>query len=210
MAGHNLMENTIDTRPTLELTGSTIAVTQAVVERLEAEFKGKVSALDKVSAVTRHKGRFNSPEEIKKEVTGSGCIRVTALNVSQVRREAGSIVGLVKFVAFVMTNDQFGKNRDQRAEVISGKLGVLLSQAEFTRSLGKIAFNKVSQVSWQNLYSAALDDLGVALWSVDWSQECRLDQPISLAQLDDFLQCNAQIGPDDGAHIRADIQLERG
>lgn len=202
------MDKHINTRPTLALTGSTIAITQVVVDAIAAQFKGNIKALDKVTTVTRHKARFNTAQEIKKEVTGSGCIRVTALNVTNTRREAGAVVGQVKFVAFVMTNDQFGKNRDIRAELIAGKLGVAISQPDFTKGLGKVAYRPVSQSSWQNLYSSALDDLGVALWSVEWSQEYRLDVPLNLEDLDDFLSCNAQMAAAQGApSCDAQIQL---
>ncbi|MDF2186149.1 hypothetical protein O1O06_15505 [Grimontia hollisae] len=182
-------------RPQLDITGTTLAITAAAVQALH-HFKGE--APNQVGSINRHKGRFASPDAVKKEVTHYGVIRVAALNVSHVRREAGSMVGLVSLVAFVMTTDHFGHHRDERAEVISSQLALFIASQDWTPAFGRTAYKPADRVTAQNLCTEALDDIGVAIWSVSWQQECRLNVPVDLSSLDDFLTVQLDT-PDEGS-----------
>ncbi len=197
-----------NTKPELNVSHSTIALAEIVAQNLRVKFIGTGKELHKVSSVERHKKRFDNVQDIKKEVSGTGCIRITAVNVQSTRKESGYTVGSVKFVAFIMTNDQYGQNRDQRAELIAGQLGVALTTAAFNLSLGKMSHKAISSASWQNLTTHALDDIGVAMWAVEWSHECRLNVPLELNLLDDFLTCELTALQAEGApQLEAEIAL---
>lgn len=198
------------TKPTLDVNHSTIALAEVIAQRLRLSFLGNAKTLDKVTSIERHKKRFDSVTDIKKEVTGTGCIRITAVNVQSTRKEAGYTVANVKFVAFIMTNDQYGQNRDQRAELIAGKLGVKLTTPDFNQSIGPMAHKAIDSASWQNLTTNALDDIGVAMWAVEWSQACRMNVPLNLDLLDDFLTCGVLATQAKGApELEAEITLNQ-
>lgn len=173
------------TRPQLSIEGSTLAVTAAVVNAL-SKFKG--SAPNEVASIHRHKGRFSTPDAVKKEVTNFGSIRIAALKITDVRREAGSMVGRVSLVAFVMTTDHFGHHKDERAEVIATRVALFISGLNWTKEMGRTAYTKAQKVDAQNLCTESLDNIGVAIWSVSWSQDCCLNVPVDLTGMDDFLQ----------------------
>ncbi|PMN91374.1 hypothetical protein [Enterovibrio norvegicus] len=196
----------MSTRPQLDITGTSLAITAAVVQAL-ATFKG--DAPDEVGSINRHKGRFATPDAVKHEVTHYGALRVAALNVSQVRREAGSLVGMVSLVAFVMTTDHYGHHRDERAEVISSKLAVFISGQDWSQALGRTAYKQPERVSAQNLCTEALDNIGVAIWSVSWQQECRLNVPIDLTTLDDFLTMQLDTPAQDNPALSATFTMRQ-
>ncbi|MNH37449.1 hypothetical protein D3C79_983560 [compost metagenome] len=52
-----------------------------------------------------------------------------------------------------------------------------------------------------NLYTTAIDKLGLAIWSVTWRQDWPLDDPIDEATLDDFLRFNFKAELADGAPV---------
>lgn len=189
-------------RPDFDVSNSTVAVTKAVVDAL-VSFQGNETEIAKVTSVKRHRGRFATPEAVKREITGNGAIRVAALNVTNVRKEAGSLVGTVALVAFVLACDLYGYDRDARAEVIASKLAVTVAKQDWPKVLGRTAYKQAQQVATQNLCTDALDKVGVAIWSVSWTQECRLNEPVNLSTLDEFLCLELDSTVADGAPILA-------
>lgn len=197
-------------KPELDPSNSTVVLTQIIVNALKAKFLGPAKELEKVTSIERHKKRFDSVQDIKKEVSGTGCIRVTAIKVSNVRRDAGYTVGLVSYVAFVMCNDQYGSNRDLRAEVIASRLGAEILNPSFSKALGDVAHKAIESADWQPLNTTALDDIGIAMWAINWQQECRLNAKVDINKLDDFLTCGLTAETADGApSIQAEFKLQQ-
>ncbi|MDM4957695.1 hypothetical protein QT333_01745 [Escherichia coli] len=65
-------------RPGLRTPGSTVAAAERIVAWLKTALQGKTP--DRADVVERHIGQFNSPEEVKRYLSGrTGCIRVAAL-----------------------------------------------------------------------------------------------------------------------------------
>lgn len=198
----------MDQKPELETHNSTIEAVEFVVKALKAKFEGVQKELHKVTSVERNKHRFDTLEAVKKEVTGTGSIRVIAQKVEHQRREGGYQVGKVHFVAFVMTNDQFGKNRDLRAELIAGRLGTYVTSPVFSQALGKLAHEQVISSDWQNLTTNAFDGIAVSMWAVTWQQECRLNVPLDVDLMDEFLTLGLTVSQgDDTPELKADIKL---
>ena len=189
-------------RPQLNIDGTTLAITASIVKAL-LTFKGNKP--DEVGSVNRHKGRFSTPQAVKKEVTNYGAIRVAALNITNVHREAGTMIGKVSLVAFIMTNDHFGHHRDERAEVIASKVALEISSADWTKRMGRAAYNRPENVNMQNLCTEALDDIGVSIWSVSWTQHCNFSVPVDLSGLDDFL--SVQLDTKNNPPLSASILL---
>lgn len=176
------------TRPTLLTTGCTVAAAENIVAWLKPVIEG--DAPDRVYAVERHIGAFNTPAEVKAYMSDrDGSVRLAALRVRNIRHRAGGTVGDVTWAAYVMASDQWGYSRDTRAEVIVGKLARRIAAPDATK--GMKAERAASSINAENIYSGSLNDLGVTMWSVTWEQEYRLDEEINLAELPDFLRLGA-------------------
>ncbi len=80
-------------RPELRTPGSTVAAAERIVAWLKTALQGKTP--DRADVVERHIGQFNSPEEVKRYLSGrTGCIRVAALRVRISTRAVGCPVWL--------------------------------------------------------------------------------------------------------------------
>ncbi|WP_418114573.1 hypothetical protein RJD40_20795 [Vibrio scophthalmi] len=194
----------------LDVSHSTIVVAETVAKLLATKFQGTAKELHKVTDVQRHAKRFDTLNDVKSTITGTGTIRVIARRVQNVRREAGYTIGDVQFVAFILVNDQYGENRDQRAELIASRLGVEVLSPSFSQSLKKFAHKAVSSCQWENITTQAFDEIGVSMFAVQWSQECRLNVPVDESEMDDFLVAfmTADIAAD-APLMEAKIELEQ-
>ncbi len=172
------------TRPDFSVDGSTVYACNEIVSYLKPLLEGGVSDIDKVATVERHIGRFNTPEEVKRWVSKrDGGIRIAALSVLGYEYIGGRIVGNVQFAGYVFTTDQYGFEKDTRCEVIAGRMVKEL----LGKSAPTTAYAKAENFKAQNLYSDKIDDLGVAIWAVSWTQQWYLDVPLDETTLDDFL-----------------------
>ena len=170
-------------RPDFNTTGSTVWACEEIVNYLKPILEGEVREVGKIQTVERHVGRFDTPAEVKRWLSNrDGGVRVAALRTSGNEVIGGRLIGLVDFVAYIFTADQFGYPRDARAEVIAGKLVNSLVR----KSVPTSAYEKASNVRSDNLYSGKIDELGVAIWTVTWSQKWRLDEELDLTTLDEF------------------------
>lgn len=175
----------MSTRPSFNVTGSTVWACQQIVEYLKPVLEGNDRDIDKVQTVERHIGKFDTPADVKRWLSNrDGGVRVAALRVPQYETIGGRLIGDVNFVAYVFTTDQFGYEKDTRAEVIVGKIAGLLLE----RGALPTAYSKAMAVRSDNLYTTKIDELGVSVWSVTWSQKWYLDEAIDPETLDDFLR----------------------
>lgn len=174
----------MSTRPSFETAGSTVYACQQVVEYLKPLLEGGERDIDKVEVVERHIGRFNTQDELKRWMgSRDGGIRIAALNVTNYEKIGGDIVGTVSMAAYVFASDKFAYSRDERAEVIAGQLVI----AMMASSMPPNAYGNAMNIRCDNLYSDKIDNKGVAMWSVTWSQKWQLNVPIDLSKLDDFI-----------------------
>lgn len=194
-------------RPDFVTTGSTVYAVNEIVSYLTPLLTGNEDDIDKVSEITRHVGRFDKPDEIKNWMSRKdGGIRIAALRVRNIDQSAGQMTGDVDLVAYVFCTEQFGYSRDQRAEVIAGRLAKLLLANKGVPTANK----KAESLNMDNLYSGDVDGLGLAIWSVSWTQNWVLDKPLTAADLDDFVTMHATAEIADGAPtMDSDITLDQ-
>lgn len=186
----------MSSRPELDVTGSTVWACQKVVEYLKPKLEGDGNQVDKVASVERHIGRFDKPEEIKRWLSNrDGGVRVATVRVQSAESEYGRIFGVVDFAAYVFTSDMWAYEKDQRAEVIVGAI----MRELLTNGALPDAQAKPMNVRADNLYSGDIDKIGVAIWSVTWSQKWALDVPIDPSTLDDFIRFGLRGEIADGA-----------
>ncbi|WP_153448477.1 hypothetical protein [Vibrio algicola] len=176
--------------------GSTVWATQEIVKYLKPVLEGSERDIDKIQTVERHIGRFDKPEDVKRWLSNrDGSVRITALRVTEYENTAGSLFGKVNFVAYVFTTDQYGYAKDQRCEVVAGQL----VQAIMQRGALPTARSNVEAVRSDNLYSGSIDQLGVAIWAVTWSQWWPMDEPLDPSSLDDFITFSFEGDVGDGS-----------
>ena len=118
-------------RPDFGTIGSTVAACEGVVEYLipylQADAVGGDKQVDRVQTVERHIGQFDKPDDVKRWLTNrDGGVRVAAMRIVAMRNEGSSLIGTIEFAAFVFTTDMWGYAKDQRAEVIAGRLAKAL------------------------------------------------------------------------------------
>ncbi|MEZ8190686.1 MULTISPECIES: hypothetical protein [Vibrio] len=171
-------------RPDFTTSGSTVWAVNEIVQYLKPKLEGGVREIEKIQTVERHIGRFDKADDIKRWMSNrDGGVRIAALRVPQYETVGNRLIGNVNLVAYVFTTDQFGYEKDLRAEVVAGKLVRELVD----RSALPTAYGRVENVRSDNLYSGEIDKLGIAIWSVTWSQQWYLDEEIDLSTLDDFI-----------------------
>jgi len=198
-------------RPDFGTIGSTVSACEAVVQYLkpylEATGPGADRVVDRVQVVERHIGQFDTAEEIGRWMgPKDGGIRIAAQRVTKMENQGSTLIGTIELAAFVFCADMWAYAKDQRAEVIAGRLAkALMLKGNWT---GTGAAKAPEAVSMQNLYAIKTDKKGVAIWAVTWRQDWPLDDPIDPATLDDFLHFNWQAQLGDGAPVcEADINL---
>ncbi|TCT70705.1 hypothetical protein [Vibrio crassostreae] len=171
-------------RPDFTTSGSTVWAVNEIVQYLKPKLEGGVREIEKIQTVERHIGRFDKADDIKRWMSNrDGGVRVAALRVQQYETVGNRLIGNVNFAAYVFTTDQFGYEKDLRSEVVAGKLVRELMD----RSALPTSYGRVENVRSDNLYSGEIDKLGIAIWSVTWSQQWYLDEEIDLSTLDDFI-----------------------
>ncbi|EGR4294739.1 hypothetical protein DDN98_13195 [Vibrio cholerae] len=193
-------------RPDFQLDGSTVYATQETVNYLKPILESLSERhVDKVQTIERHIGRFNTPADVKRWMaTRDGGIRLAALNVPSFELIGGRLVGSVNMVAYVFTTDAWGYAKDTRAEVIVSKL----VRAMVAKNAPPTAYSRAQNFRANNLYTSALDELGLALWTVEWSQQWYLDVPIDPTTLDDFITFGLRGEVAEGApEIEGEVQL---
>lgn len=171
-------------RPDFTTSGSTVWAVNEIVQYLKPKLEGGVREIEKIQTVERHIGRFDKADDIKRWMANrDGGVRIAALRVPQYETVGNRLIGHVNLVVYVFTTDQFGYEKDLRAEVVAGKLVRELVD----RSALPTSYGRVENVRSDNLYSGEIDKLGIAIWSVTWSQQWYLDEEIDLSTLDDFI-----------------------
>ncbi|HHC6515886.1 TPA: hypothetical protein ACN35K_003059 [Vibrio parahaemolyticus] len=183
-------------RPDFNTSGSTVWACEEIVNYLKPYLEGGQEDVDKVQAVERHIGRFDKPDDIKRWMSNrDGGIRIAALRVTSYEKIGNRLVGNVDFAAYVFTAEQYGYQKDMRAEVITGRLVRSLMDFDALPT----ACSEAKNVRSDNLYSGNVDELGLAIWSVTWSQQWYIDEELNLGTLDDFLTFGMKGELEDGA-----------
>lgn len=194
-------------RPDFITTGSTVYATTEIVNYLKPLITGTPDQIDKVAVIERHVGRFDQPSEIKRWLSSKDSgIRIASMRVRNMEQIGGQMTGDVDFVAYVFCSEQYGYERDTRAEVIAGRLAKYM----FANKGIPTANKKAQSVNMDNLYSGTIDEMGLAIWSVTWTQNWVLDKPMNAEDLDDFITLHSSEVIADGAPtMDSDITLEQ-
>ena len=131
--------------------------------------------------VLGHGGRF-SADELQRYGAAAPCVLVAVLGLGELNPLGSTIDATVACAALVVTADRPNLSRDAGALAIVTTLAPILPANSFALDVsGAVA------VRADNLYSAQVDKLGVALWAFTWRQPAVTLTALDPAALSDFL-----------------------
>ncbi|SBW13035.1 conserved hypothetical protein [uncultured Alphaproteobacteria bacterium] len=150
---------------------------QDVVDKAIAAIR---AALPELREVAEHPGRFDL-DEAKRIFAAVPGVRVAFLGVSHFERDpAGYLDAVCTFAAVIATNasGQQAQSAASFAAAIACAIAVLADRNDW--GLDGVDAAQVTRID--NLYGAAVDSFGLALWGVAWSQIVRLGEDAFFAE----------------------------
>ncbi|AMK09648.1 phage protein Gp37 [Pseudodesulfovibrio indicus] len=169
------------------------------------------TALPASVSVESHGGRFDQAE-LRRIMAKAPAVFVATLGFSDLKYDHGDFQATISWGAFVVTRDAPKVSRDQGASVLVNALAMTIP--ENTWSLDNECVNTPQAVRGDNLFSATVDKLGVAMWAITWRQTMLLGKALSdedLAALDLFETLYTQFPVADDAPLAEDkVQLPQG
>ena len=160
-------------------------------------FRGALAFVE----VHEHGGEF-SIEDIKRYALSKepsvviGCLGVPSIDV-----QGTVVVANAAFGAFCITSERNKETRSVSSMILFESVAVEIPFQTWNDSANKAPRN----ISGANLYSKALDSMGIAMWAARWDQQIDL-QRNSAGSLDDFnTMVNVyDIGQDDNTETTSD------
>lgn len=131
--------------------------------------------------VAGHGGRF-SADELQRYGTVAPAVLVAILGLADLQQQGSTVDASVACAALVVTADRPGLSRDLGALGIITTLAPVLPGQDFDLDV-----SGATNVRADNLYSAQVDKLGVALWAISWRQPGVTLTALDAAALSDFL-----------------------
>ena len=118
-------------RPELRTPGSTVAAAERIVAWLKTALQGNTP--DRADVVERHIGQFNSPDEVKRYLSGrTGCIRVAALRADNIYSASLDGLGVTMWAVTWEQEFQLDEEIDLAALPDFLRLGTTLRSGEHT------------------------------------------------------------------------------
>lgn len=167
---------------------SVLDVRATIVQQLQTK-------LPKGVQVAPHGGRFDSVEEIKRYITKGPAVLVACVRIPLSNPGAGKVMLPAGWAIFVLTKDVPGALRDQGAIALAEAVVLQVNGNKWGRS----DVMAPTDIEARNLYSARIDNLGVALWAVTFTQMVT-EATTDLSTLNNFVTFHEDIdmAPADG------------
>lgn len=142
---------------------SMVGLRDAIVTNIAAEIPA-------FQVVRPYGGTFNREELQRLALKAPACLLV--MMGGNIDREGGSpILDGSDIIAFIVTRGSSETKRDEAAIVLSELVAGLAARNSWLWQCARAP----EGIQIQNLYSGAIDKLGVALWAVKWSQRLDID-----------------------------------
>jgi len=167
---------------------SVLAVRQAIVDGLKAALPAGVS-------VEAHRGRFDSAAEVKKFALKAPAVLVSCIRLPVSDDSNGQLMVPAAWAIFVITRDVPAMQRDAGALALVEAVQLVVNG----NTWGSDITSAPTHIDGRNLYSGAIDALGVALWVVTFDQQLTITS-IDADSLAPFLTFHLDIdmAPADG------------
>lgn len=167
-----------------------VEIRDAILEQLR-------QALPALREVTPGRGRIDAAE-LQRLVLAAPCLSMAVLGLRNVQFEPGQgVCADVQIAAFLVARNQPGTPRGDA--ILALAQGVVSTVSGNLWGLSDSVSEPVDCRA-DNLYSAAVDSKGLALWAVPWRQRFVLDAGEAAYGLDDFLRAHLawDVVPGDG------------
>lgn len=152
---------------------SFLSVRTAIVDAIK-------TAIPDLKTVESHGGKFGMAD-LKHYAVRAPAVVVSNLGGGVMREEGAAKVSPRKWAAFIIARGASDERRDAQAMVIAQELLDLIPSNRWGDDNCHIPEN----IRDDNLFSIAIDKLGVALWAVTWDQDYDIEPDAS--GLDDFV-----------------------
>lgn len=130
------------------------------------------AALSTLKTVETHRGRFDSVAEIKRYAMRAPAVLVTCTGFESPAQSGGELRLKAGFAWFVITRDAPNNPRDDQSLVLSHALADLIVEADWGLDYALAP----GPVRADNLYSGSIDQQGVGLWGLRFSQTFAIDR----------------------------------
>ncbi|KAB7624323.1 hypothetical protein [Alkalilimnicola sp. S0819] len=166
----------------------------------DAVVAGISQALTELKSCEAHGGRFDE-KELRRYALRAPAVLVAVRRIPALAAE-NEITPTLTCAAFVVTRDARGRPRDAAGLA----LVEALLQVVANNTWGLDWAHRPQRLEADNLYSAALDKQGVALWGVAWQQAVDLAPEVDSATLADFITHHQDydLAPADGTADASD------
>lgn len=148
-----------------------------------------------------HAGRFDL-NEIKRIATKAPALYLSISQIENINDDGNEINATIHWVAFIITRDIPGTERDVSALAYVQALISLLPGNNWALDETETTPKKINA---KNLYTANIDKKGIAMWAVSWSQRMMIGTELDLTILNNFVTYHAEHslveGPDEPAAI---------
>jgi phage gp37-like protein len=142
------------------------------------------------------------PEELKRVFRATPAVLLVCPGIASVEDFGGSVVALPRWALFVLTSDADARKRGEQALALAEAALAIVVDSPW--GFG----NKVEQLRAENLYNAAVDQLGVALWAITWQQGFEFTMTVNSAAFTRF-HADWDLAPtDDATDAQDDVSLE--
>ena len=139
---------------------SVLDVRTSIIESLQKALPNGVTVLP-------HGGRFESAAEIQRFAVKAPTVLVACVRIPLQNPGGGRLILPAGWAIFVVTKDKPGIPRDQAAIALVEAIVGLLSGNAWGRS----DVGTPQEIDSRNLYSGAIDTLGIALWGISFKQQ---------------------------------------
>ncbi len=158
--------------------------------------------------VRAHAGRMDSKEELLRIAMSAPCVLIACLGFPRNTLQSGQPRAGARWGAYVITRGAVDEKRDAAALAI---VEVLLANIMGNR-WGVAGAGNPDGLRAENLYSAKIDNQGVAMWAVTWTQDIDLSPLVDPETLDAFETLNSEIDmveADEVVDAEDSIELEQ-
>ena len=168
---------------------SLITLREAIRVKLEEEVDG-------FAKVYTHGGRFDL-DELKRWAKQTPCAVVGLLGIPSFEFDGTQVIGNCEWGAFIVTKDASDLKRDGSAVALVSAIAAVVTPLE---RWGDDAAHQITAIKASNLYGGKVDQSGIALWAVTWTQGYDINR-FDITTLEDFTTYHSTTTPEEVALV---------
>lgn len=149
----------------------------AIIATLKAGLNGFAKEVE------AHHAPLDNAREVKRFSSRSPAVVVPVPRFLEVENHSGTTLARAQCSVFIVAKNKGKEGRDLIAATVAEKALQQIPEQRW----GINTYSTPESLSGRSLYSTELDELGVALWGIAWTQIIELEPLVDYSNLDDFL-----------------------